>query len=331
MAASRILVVRLGAMGDVLHALPAVASLKRSFPDCALDWVLHPRWAVLLEGNPFVDAVIPFERRGGHLGASLKRLRRERYDLAVDFQGLIQSALVARAARVGRVVGLDFKQARESLAALLYSTRVHTTAAHRVDSCQEIAAAAGATTQKCEFPLPPGRPEGWLPDAPFVFACPRAGWEAKQWPREFYQQFATALQHGFGMPLVVNGPPESATWLESIRGAHVHLSGLQGLIHATRRAHAVVGIDSGPLHLAAALGKPGVAIYGPTDPASHGPYGGTIRVLRSPSAITSYRRRNEIDESMRTITPEAVLEALSPVLAAEPHAAEPRAARKDHA
>src|SRR5579871_2043209 len=166
MSASRILVVRLGAMGDVIHALPAVAALKRSYAECAIDWAIHPRWMPLLEGNPSVDAVIAFDRRGA-LGASLRGLRAERYDLAVDFQGLIQSALVARAARARRVVGLDFKQAREGAAALLYSTRVRTTAAHRVDSCMELARAAGVVSSAVaspgaspvEFWLPQGRAE----------------------------------------------------------------------------------------------------------------------------------------------------------------------------
>ena len=91
--------------------------------------------------------------------------------------------------------------------------------------------------------------------------------------------------------------------LRQIEGAQVHLSGLEGLIDATRRAQAIVGVDSGPVHLAAALGKPGVAIYGPTDPASHGPYGGTLQVLRSSTAITSYKRRAADPGSMRAVSP----------------------------
>ena len=98
-ASSRILVIRLGSMGDVIHALPAVASFKRSFPDASVDWVIRPRWAPLLEGNPTVDTVIPFDRSLACLRESLRRLRRERYGVAVDFQGLIQSALIARLAR----------------------------------------------------------------------------------------------------------------------------------------------------------------------------------------------------------------------------------------
>jgi len=171
----------------------------------------------------------------------------------------------------------------------------------------ELVAAAGATNLLRTFALPAGTPEGTLPDGPFVLACPLAGWGSKQWPLEHYSELAGRLN----MPLVVNGPPDSADFLNRIEGAHVHLSGLDGLIDATRRAHAIVGVDSGPLHLAAALGKPGVAIYGPTDPASHGPYGGTLRVVRAASAVTSYKRHAADDGSMRAITPAEVIEALS--------------------
>ena len=112
------------------------------------------------------------------------------------------------------------------------------------------------------------------------------------------------------MPLVVNGPAWDARKLDQIDGAYRHVSGLPGLIYATRRATAVIGVDSGPMHLAAALQKPGVAIFGPTDPERNGPYGKSLRVLRSPDAATSYKRRSETDESMRAITPDEVLAAL---------------------
>lgn len=306
----RILVVRLGSMGDVIHALPAVASLKHSFPRSRLTWVIRPKWQYLLEGNPFVDDVVPMERSFTGAAAAIRELRRERFDAVVDFQGLIQSALVAALAKADKKVGLHRSQAREGLASLFYSTAVLTKSAHRVDANLELAAAAGASNLLRVFPLPDGRPEGTLPPGRFVLASPLAGWVAKQWPFEFYEEVAKALALTQGMPLVVNGPPEAAGLLASVPGATIHLSGLPGLIDATRRAYAVIGVDSGPLHLAAALSKPGVAIYGPTDSASHGPYGGSIRVLRSPDAVTSYKRGTEIDESMRAITPLAVLESL---------------------
>jgi heptosyltransferase-1 len=310
MGTMRILVVRLGSMGDVIHALPAVASLKHSFPRSTLTWVIRPKWAGLLEGNPFVDRVIPMERSARGAVAAVRELRRERFDVVVDLQGLLQSALVAGLARADKKVGLHRSQAREGVAALFYSTAVLTRSAHRVDANLELAAAAGASSILRVFPLPEGAPEGTLPEGRFVLASPLAGWESKQWPFEFYAEVAREL----GMPLVVNGPPQSAGLLARVQGAEIHLSGVAGLIDATRRAYAVIGVDSGPLHLAAALSKPGVAIYGPTDPASHGPYGGSMRVLRWAGAVTSYKRRSEIDESMRAITPAEVVDALAEVL-----------------
>jgi heptosyltransferase I len=302
----RILVVRLGSMGDVIHALPAVASLKHSFPHSRLSWVIKPRWAPLLEGNPFVDEIIPFTRSAREILATRRLLRRERFELAVDLQGLIQSALVAASAKANKIVGLSRSQARESFAAMFYSSTVRTSAVHRVDRYLELVAAAGASNLLRTFPLPSGKPEGTLPKEPFVLACPLAGWGSKQWPMEHYIELARLLK----LPLVVNGPPDAFDVLSQIKGAHVHLSGLEGLIDATRRAQAIVGVDSGPLHLAAALGKPGVAIYGPTDPASHGPYGGTLQVLRSSSAVTSYKRRAADLGSMRAVSVAEVLEAL---------------------
>jgi heptosyltransferase-1 len=302
----RILVVRLSSMGDVIHALPAVASLKHSFPHSHVSWVIRTRWMPLLEGNPFVDEVIPFERTlGGVIGAR-RKFREHRYDLAIDFQGLIQSALVATAARADRIVGFHRSQVREKAAALFYSTCVQAHAAHVVDRNLELAAAAGAANLLHTFSLPEGSPEGSLPNGRFVLTSPLAGWGSKQWPVEFYQELAGRLD----VPLVVNGPPDAAEILSKIRGAHVHLSGIAGLIHATRRAQAVIGVDSGPLHLAAALSKPGVAIFGPTDPLRNGPYGGTIRVLRSAGVETTYKRAADGHDSMRAISPEDVLEAL---------------------
>jgi heptosyltransferase-1 len=112
----RILVVRLSSMGDVIHALPAVASLKHSFPHSHVSWVIRTRWAPLLEGNPFVDEVIPFERTLSGIFGTRRKLREHRFDLAVDFQGLLQSALVAAAARPDRMAGFD--QVREKAARL---------------------------------------------------------------------------------------------------------------------------------------------------------------------------------------------------------------------
>jgi heptosyltransferase I len=308
MAEFRILVIRLSSMGDVIHALPAAASLKHSFPYSSLTWIVRERWAPLLENNPFVSRVIPVDRGPRGVLRVWKAVRGERFDLVVDFQGLIQSALIATAVNSPKKVGLHRSQARESLASLFYSTTVLTRELHRVERNLELASAAGAASLLRVFPLPEGRPEGVLPRGSFVLACPFAGWGAKQWPLEYFEEVA----RGLDIPLVLNGPPGSAAALERVRGAHPHISGIAGLIHATRRASAVIGADSGPLHLAAALSKPGVAIYGPSDPSVHGPYGGSIQVLRAPDAETSQKRRSR-DESMNAIAPSQVLSALEKV------------------
>jgi len=312
-------VVRLSSMGDVIHTLPAAASLKHSIPNSRLTWLIRPRWAPLLEGNPYVDEIIPIERSFAASFAEARRLRARHFDLAVDFQGLIQTAALAFAGKPAKLAGFDRKRVRERPAALFYSCEIETCAEHIVERNLELAAGAveladrpGASQLLRAFPLPAGAPEGSLPTGKFILTSPLAGWGAKQWPLESWSQLAALLD----MPLVVNGPPDAAALLQQIHGAHLHLSGLSGLIDATRRAHAVIGVDSGPLHLAAALAKPGVAIYGPTDPARNGPYGGTIRVLRSPDAATDYSRRPTPHSSMLAITPHMVADALTAALEA---------------
>ncbi|HTW67008.1 MAG TPA: glycosyltransferase family 9 protein [Bryobacteraceae bacterium] len=312
MTGPRILVVRLGSMGDVLAALPAVASLKHSIPHSKITWAIDPKWSPLLEGNPYVDSVVHLEVRTlAGLVRPCRELRAARFDIAVDFQGLVKSALVATLARPERIFGFNAAYARESVASWFYSNKVPIRSYHAVERNLDLAAAAGASNILRTFPLPTGEKEGELPEGDFILASPLAGWGAKQWPLEYYSRLGQRLRRECGMPLVLDAP--HALQVES---AESHVSTLPGLIHATRRATAVVGLDSGPLHLAAALGKPGVAIFGPTDPARHGPYGGTIAVLRRPDAVTSYRRNQDPATSMCAISPDDVFEALAPILAA---------------
>lgn len=287
MATERVLVVRMGAMGDVIHALPAATWLQRQ--GASVTWVIEPRWRPLLAEIPAIE----FDRRSqASIMNALPKLRG--FDRAYDLQGLIKSAVVARWAS-GDVTG--FADPREGPARWFYAHAVARHPGHVVDQYRHLVGANGAS----EFPLPVGRPEGRLPDGPFVLASPEAGWRSKQWPREYFDQLRSLLP----WPLVLNGPPGSGL---------DHESSIEGLIDASRRATAVIGVDSGPLHLAAALGKPGVAMFGPTDPGRNGPYGGSMAVLRDAAAVTTYRRGTEIDPAMRTISPGAVWDALKRVL-----------------
>jgi len=307
-----ILIVRLGAMGDIIHALPAVALLKSRFPAASITWVVEPKWAPLIQDNGIVDKVVLFHR---HQPATWNRTRQElrtvRYDLAVDFQGLIKSALVAHFAAPERIVGYAAAVVRERPASWFYSACVTTNAAHVVDQALDLAASAAGTPADRTphtFAIPAGEPEGTLPDQPFVLACPLAGWTSKQWPLEYYQTLAGMIRSQLGMPMVLNCAPSS---LPQVAWAQRHESGIPGLIDATRRAALVVGVDSGPLHLAAALGKSGVAIFGPTNPERNGPRGGDFEIFRTPGVETTHRRGNTIDTSMRAITPEQVFGAIA--------------------
>ena len=295
-------------MGDIIHSLPGAASLKHSFPAARVTWVIDPTWRPLLEGNGFVDRFIDFHRHDYRSWWKTKReLQATHYDLAVDFQGLIKSAVIGHLARPEKFAGFGSGVIRERAAGLFYSSRIDSTAVHVVDQALDLAAGAGARQLVRHFPLAQGTPESELPSELFVLASPLAGWQSKQWPLEYWEKLAQLVRQRLGMPLVLNGAPGS---VPRVPGTLAHESGIAGLIDATRRATLVVGVDSGPLHLAAALGKAGAAIFGPTNPARNGPFGGDFEVFRTPGVETTHRRGTVIDAAMRAITPEQVLRAL---------------------
>ncbi len=309
-----ILVIRMGAMGDIIHALPAVASLKASFPAARISWLVSPKWAPLLEGNPAVSDLIHFDRGGfSALRNTWKRLRQRRFEAAFDFQGLLQSALAGRAAHAKTLYGFSSEVARESHAAWFYHRAIDVKGPHRVERNLQLIAAAGASRLNERAWIPKGRGEGRLPTGPFVLASPFAGWIGKEWPLESYEQLARYLKRE-GLDLVLNVPEAKVDETSRLGSVNVHSSSIPGLIDATRRAVAVLGLDSGPLHLAAALDKPGVALFGPTDPALTGPYGTTFKVLRAPGVETTYKRHSQVHWSMRDISVEQVASALKTAL-----------------
>ncbi|HLH03282.1 MAG TPA: glycosyltransferase family 9 protein [Bryobacteraceae bacterium] len=305
-----ILIVRLGAMGDVLHALAAVASLKKSFPGRKLVWLISHIWAPLVEGNPYVDELRFFDRSSlAELYRVWREVRELRPVLAVDLQGLVQSALAARASRPERLYGFDSDVAREPLASMLYTNRIQVTGPHRIERNLQLIAATGARELTRESWIPPGRPEGELPKREFVLASPFAGWGSKQWPLGHYEQLGRELETR-GLQLVLNVPASREAEVKMLKNVQVHVSSISGLIDATRRATAVVGLDSGPLHLAAALKKPGAALFGPTDPAQTGPFEAPMIVLRRPHVKTTYKRGSQLDPSLAEISAIEVAEAV---------------------
>jgi heptosyltransferase-1 len=331
----RLLVVRLGAMGDILHSLPAITALRRAHPEWFIGWAVEPQWQALFRadeaqpgtsGMPLVDRLhtVPAKRwakspLSRSTWSEMRRVRRElrsaNYDLAVDLQGAVRSAVIARWAHTGAVIGEA--QPREFAAKWLFTQRISTRGVHVIEQSLEVVNRMLGENLSMTLPLLPSDPNAdahaaQLPQ-PFVLLSPGAGWGAKRWPAERYGRVAANLA-GNGYTAVINsGPAEehlAREIIDTANGAACSLSlDLPGLIAVTRRAALVIAGDTGPLHLACALDRPVVGIFGPTDPARNGPFHCRNRVLRHPGSVRDHARRTEPEAGLLTITPEAVTEA----------------------
>lgn len=345
----RLLIVRLSAMGDVIHTLPAAYALREAYPNASIGWLIEERWAELLcapgaphrgprsPQRPLADWVHTVNLTGWpkSLGtiATLQQIatvwndvRSARYEIAVDLQGAIRSALLARWSGAGIVYGAA--EPRESPASLWYTRTVVARGVHVIDQNVSVAEAVAQQKMKIsrvEFPRDPAaeaRIDARLSEqgiTDFAILNPGAGWGAKRWPAERYGQVAGKLACEGVRSIVNYGPGEESlarrVEAASIGGARAMKCSITELIALTRRARLFVGGDTGPMHLAAALGVPVVAIFGPTDPARNGPYGTRSAVLRSPASSTSHARRSQPDEGMLEITTDAVSAAIRGLLA----------------
>lgn len=344
------LVVRLGAMGDVLHAMPAVAALRTARPHWRVGWVIEPRWLPLLraaEGRPetpsmpLVHTVHVAAARGWarrplapatwRAMAGLRtELRNTGYDLAIDLQGAVRSALIGRASGA-ELVGEE--EPRERVARLLFDRRVPTRSVHVIGQAAEvISAAAGARLAPQPSPPLPVDPHAQsrlearlgalLRDgAPIALLHPGAGWGAKRWPAVRYGEVGAALAAQGYAVLANRAPGEEAIAEEVIRSSGGRVGSvstdLAELIALTRHAALVIGGDTGPLHLACALGRPVVGIFGPTDPSRNGPWGAPFRVVRHPESRRDHSRRAEPEAGLLAIAPDEVLAAAIDLLANE--------------
>ena len=325
----RVLILRFGALGDIVHTLPAAAHLRRALPDARIVWAVEPRWLPILEGHPAIDrfVALPLKawRKNPFAGparaavrAAMEALRAERFDLAIDFQGLLKSGLTAWRSGARERVGFERTELRERLAACCYTRAIAVHRRHVVDKNLALArGAVGGEAGTAEVSLPAGAVSPSLPAGEFLLASPFAGWRAKEWPLERYAELAARAWTERRLPLALDCAPGDAAEAAALAalappGSLIpHPSSLAELLGATRRARAVIGVDSGPLHLAAALDAPGVALFGPTDPARNGPYGSSFRVLRAPGAATSYKRGGGYSASMLALSVDQVWEALT--------------------
>jgi heptosyltransferase-1 len=349
----RLLVVRLSAMGDVIHTLPAVHFLRRAFPRAFIGWLIEERWAELLCApgasrrgprsslRPLVDAVHTVDLKSWRKSLSslltVQRIakvwndvRDAHYDAAVDLQGAMRSAVLARWSGARVVYGAA--EPRESPASLWYTRSVVAHGRHVVEQNLSVAQALVESREKAV----PAEIAGDLPRDPhaeervgrrlaeqgirdFAILNPGAGWGAKCWPAERYGAVARALADDGVRSILNYGPGEEelvgVAETASAGTARAMSGSVTELIALTRRARLFVGGDTGPLHLAAVLRVPVVAIFGPTDPARNGPYATRSIVLRSAESVTSHARRAEADEGLLGIGSEAVVAAANRLLA----------------
>ena len=352
----RLLVVRLGAMGDILHALPAVTALRKAHPAWVIDWVVEPRWSALLSAGqsfapptdldpfhrspeqPLVDQLHPAPTREWRkalfssktlngINGLRRALRAGDYDTVIDLQGAIRSAVIGRLSGCQRLIGEE--QPRELQARWLFTECVETRGAHVIEQDVELACAiAGDDLAPVRPLLPVDRAaESWadriLPrqGSNVALVAPGAGWGAKRWPVDRYTQVAQGLLDR-GLRVLVNAGPGEEPLAESISQAtggktETIVPTLGQLIAVTRRITLCIAGDTGPLHLACALGRPVVGIYGPTDPSRNGPFGTRCRVLRSPESRRDHTRRPEPEAGLLTIQPQDVLRAAAELLAEE--------------
>jgi heptosyltransferase-1 len=347
----RVLIVRIGAMGDVLHAMPAVAALRERHPEYFIGWAIEPRWSDLLQiagdpedlsqaiggkGKALVDRwyAVPtsaWKKRPLSLGtlreicALREVLSAERFDVCVDMQGSVKSAALGRMAKAGVFAGPE--EPRERVARALYDTKVRVTAAHVVEQgCELLGGAVGEVLTPARVTLPVNEvDELWADEVAgkerFCLISAGGGWGAKLWPAERFGQTAAELGRA-GIRTLVNASPWGASVeVEAVVAASEGYAqavpcSVGQLTSLVRRAAVVIGGDTGPLHMAAALERPVVGIFGPTDPARNGPYGTRAKVLRDAESVTSHKRVKQVEAGMLRIGVEEVVAAAQEMLVA---------------
>lgn len=333
----RFLIVRLGALGDVVHSIPIVPALRASFPGARIDWLVKEKLVPLVELVEGVDAAIPYPESFGGKLACIRHLRGAGYTCAIDLQGRYLSAFLAAFSGAPKRVGRAAQAAREPGAALLYTDRIVPMGKHVVEMNMSLAVGAGAGLPAAlQFPLrvPGDALSRRLRDKllleglrDYIVLSPGGGWASKCWPPKRFGALATELWNRARLRVLVNiGPGEeelaravaAATAIDAAPG--VVSPSLKELVVLLAEARLVVAGDTGTLHLAAALGTRVVGLFGDTDPARNGPLPHGAVVHNDSTTPTSYVRGNYVRGSvpsaaMLSITVDQVLAAAEQELA----------------
>jgi len=298
-AFNNILIIKPSALGDIVQALPALSALRKSFPDAEISWLVRPEFAPLLENHPHLTRVIHFDRKflgkawfhPGAFAAMLslfRQIRRCQFDAVFDFQGLFRTAFLARVAGCKKRFGLaDAKE----LSRFFYTHRIKKPAEspHVVDYYLNMIRATGAAELEVEFTLPRDAPAeeavrhllaaNSITSQQYVVLVPGSAHADKCWPIDRFAQLADKLSCGHSLSIVATGNPSEAPLVERlVQSADAPIGNLAGrtsiseLIALFRNAALVVSNDTGPGHIAAALGRPIVMIFGRSNPLRVAPY-----------------------------------------------------------
>ena len=347
MAERRFLVVRLGSLGDIVHTFPAVAALRESFPAAEIIWLTHARYKLLIQTSDLASKIWTTEtREASSLMKTIREIRAASFDTAIDYQGLWKSASLPFLGGVKRRIGFSSESVREFGVPLLYTDRVHASSPHVADQNGELSKRGGAQNAVAKFRLdPPSLQPEELPKflgsddmKHYVVLSPGGGWQSKCWPAERFGALCKEIFQSLSLRCLINYGPGEKDLASKVRSGSgdadpVLFNGeLSPLMSLLRSAVCVVGGDTGPLHLAVALGTPVVALFGPTDPARNGPYRGTISfpsaaqssdrqdpqdiVLRAPNVVTTLSRQDRTHPSMLEIQVDAVFGAVRRIVEA---------------
>jgi heptosyltransferase I len=307
-APSRLLLVRLGALGDIVHAIPVAAALRRAFPSARIDWLVSARHREILDLVPVIDRRLVINDRPKAVADSARgdadadgstsllqaiaELRRARYDVAIDLQGLMKSAVLARASGAARVVGFAASYVRERLARMCYTdmydpgsrgVRDHGETRHIVDINLGLLTPLGVTTAVAEFPIDPvtssvARAIAEQTSGRYALLNPGAAWPNKRWPPDRLGAVARALRERHGLRSAVLWGPGEETLAQAVVAASdgaailAPQTTVADLVALSRGAALMVSGDTGPTHIAAAVGTPIVSLFGPTRPQRNGPW-----------------------------------------------------------
>ena len=301
-----LLIVRLGALGDVVHTIPTAAALRAAFPDARIDWLVDARHREMVDLVRGLDRVVVVG--GSTVGAwkdAVRQLREVRYDVALDLQGLLKSAVLARASGARRVIGFSIWHLREKTARPFYSeTDSSEGVDHVIHKNLRLLRTIGVHDDRVVFPLADvesaalASVRATTGERPFALINPGAAWPNKRWPAVRFGEIAAFLRDVRGLDsLVLWGPGE-----EALAGAVVEASGgaarvapptrIADLVALSRAASLMISGDTGPLHIAAASGTPAVALFGPTDAARNGPWSpDDAAISRYDACACHYERR----------------------------------------